>query len=185
MHNNTETFVISDMSYSKSAYFSQRPFVVLPPPSISIFPIVFDIRNLNYWIWLINSSPTISNHYFTTTMALSSSTTSTPSYFFNDREEKENVPKAIENPLLLRSPPARPNTNNHYGSNASEDNGNHLEGGGALTVYSQNGEMMGLRQRKFPHGDSFGPPPRASLSMGTVVDFLPPTKQDVSAPVRV
>jgi hypothetical protein len=121
-----------------------------------------------------------SNHYFT--MASSSTASSTSSFFFNDtgKEEKENVPKAIENPLLLRSPPARPNTNNHYGSNASDD-GNH---GGALTVHSQNGEM-GLRQRKMPHGDSFGPPPRASLSMGTVVDFLPPTKQDVSAPVRV
>jgi hypothetical protein len=116
----------------------------------------------------------------------SSSASSTPSFFFNDsgKDEKENVPKAIENPLLLRSPPARPNTNNHYGSNAL-DNGNNLPGAGALTVHSQNGEM-GLRQRKMPHGDSFGPPPRASLSMGTVVDFLPPTKQDVSAPsVRV
>jgi hypothetical protein len=114
------------------------------------------------------------------TMA-SYSTSSTSSFSFNDteKEEKENAQKAIENPLLLRSPPARPNTNNHYGSNAS-DNGNH---GGALTVHSQN--EMGLRQRKIPHGDSFGPPPRASLSMGTVVDFLPPTKQDVSALVRV
>ena len=110
-------------------------------------------------------------------------TNSTSSFSFNDseKEEKENVQKAIENPLLLRSPPARPNTNNHYGSNAS-DNGNH---GGALTVHSQNNGEMGLRQRKMPHEDSFGPPPRASLSMGTVVDFLPPTKQDVSALVRV
>jgi hypothetical protein len=104
------------------------------------------------------------------------STSSTSSFSFNDteKEEKENVQKAIENPLLLRSPPARPNTNNHYGSS---DNGNHS---GALTVHSQNAEI-GLRQRKMPHGDSFGPPPRASLSMGTVVDFLPPTKQNVSA----
>jgi hypothetical protein len=113
------------------------------------------------------------------------STSSTSSFSFNDseKEEKENAQKAIENPLLLRSPPARPNTNNHYGSNASENgNGNH---GGALTIHSQNNGEMGLRQRKMPHGDSFGPPPRASLSMGTVVNFLPPTKQDVSATVRV
>jgi hypothetical protein len=112
----------------------------------------------------------------------STSTSSSPSFFFSDagRKEKENVPKAIENPLLLRSPPARPDSNNHYGSNAS-DNGNSSNlHGGALTVHSQNGEM-GLRQRKAPQrDDSFGPPPRASLSMGTVVDFMPPTKQDVS-----
>jgi hypothetical protein len=133
-----------------------------------------------------SNAPPIATDNFTSlfyTMAAYSTASSTSSFSFNEseREEKENVQKAIENPLLLRSPPARPNTNNHYGSNAS-DNANH---GGALTVHSQNNGEMGLRQRKMPHGDSFGPPPRASLSMGTVVDFLPPTKQDVSAPEHV
>lgn len=104
------------------------------------------------------------------------SSNGTLSFFFGGdsatkRNEKENVPKAIENPLLLQSSTVRVNNNNNNSSAGFQ---------GALTVLASpnnnnndSADYGGLRQRKKGDSSSYGAPPRASLSTGTGVDLMP------------